>query len=110
MIELRNISTIYDDSLMALERINLKVGQGEFVSLVGPSGAGKSTLLRLLTREISPQEGEVILDGVDLATLSGSELPILRRKIGTVYQDFKLLSNKNAYENVAFALEVCVVD
>jgi len=110
MIELRNISTIYDDSLMALERINLKVGQGEFVSLVGPSGAGKSTLLRLLTREISPQEGEVILDGVDLATLSGSELPILRRKIGTVYQDFKLLSNKNAYENVAFALEVCGVD
>ncbi len=95
---------------MALERINLKVGQGEFVSLVGPSGAGKSTLLRLLTREISPQEGEVILDGVDLATLSGSELPILRRKIGTVYQDFKLLSNKNAYENVAFALEVCGVD
>ena len=95
---------------MALKDVNLKIGHGEFISLVGPSGAGKSTLLRLLTREITPQEGEVILDGVDLATLSGGEVPVLRRKIGTVYQDFKLLSNKNAFENVAFALEVCGVD
>lgn len=110
MIELRNVSTIYDDSLMALQGINLKIGHGEFVSLVGPSGAGKSTLLRLLTRELTPQEGEVILDGVDLATLSSGEVPVLRRKIGTVYQDFKLLTNKNAFENVAFALDVCGVD
>jgi len=110
MIELKNVSTVYDDSLMALRGINLKIEQGEFVSLVGPSGAGKSTLLRLLTRELIPQEGEVVLDSVDLATLSSSEVPVLRRKIGTVYQDFKLLSNKNAFENVAFALEVCGVD
>lgn len=110
MIELKSVSTIYDDSLMALQGINLKIGHGEFVSLVGPSGAGKSTLLRLLTRELTPQEGKVILDGVDLATLSSSEIPVLRRKIGTVYQDFKLLSNKNAFENVAFALEVCGID
>src|SRR3989338_4341722 len=110
MIELKNVSTIYDGDFMALKDVNLKIGHGEFISLVGPSGAGKSTLLRLLTREITPQEGEVILDGVDLATLSGGEVPVLRRKIGTVYQDFKLLSNKNAFENVAFALEVCGVD
>ncbi len=110
MIELKNVSAIYDDSLMALSGVNLKIEQGEFVSLVGPSGAGKSTILRLLTRELTPQEGEVILDGVDLAALSGGEVPILRRKIGTVYQDFKLLSNKNAFENVAFALEVCGID
>ena len=110
MIELKNVSTIYDDGLMALKNVNLEVKQGEFVSLVGPSGAGKSTLLRLLTRELAPQEGEVVLDSVDLATLSSSEIPVLRRKIGTVYQDFKLLSNKNAFENVAFALEVCGVD
>lgn len=110
MIELRNVSTIYDDSLMALSGISLKIGQGEFVSLVGPSGAGKSTLLRLLTRELTPQEGEVVLDSVDLATLSSGEIPVLRRKIGTVYQDFKLLSNMNAFENVAFALEVCGID
>jgi len=110
MIELKNISTIYDGNFVALQNVNLKVKQGEFVSLVGPSGAGKSTLLRLLTRELVPQEGEVILDGINLATLSSSEIPVLRRKIGTVYQDFKLLSNKNAFENVAFALEVCGVD
>ena len=110
MIELKNVSTIYDDGLMALRNVNLEVKQGEFISLVGPSGAGKSTILRLLTRELIPQEGEVVLDSVDLATLSSSEIPVLRRKIGTVYQDFKLLSNKNAFENVAFALEVCGVD
>src|SRR3989344_6961428 len=105
MIELRNVSTVYDDGLMALEGVNLKIKHEEFVSLVGPSGAGKSTLLRLLTKEISPHEGEVILDGVDLSALSVREIPVLRRKIGTVYQDFKLLANKNAFENVAFALE-----
>ena len=107
MIVLKDVSTIYDDGLMALSGVNLRVDHGEFVSLVGPSGAGKSTLLRLLTREIVPQRGEVILDSVDLATLSDSEVPVLRRKIGTVYQDFKLLANKNAFENVAFAMEVC---
>ncbi|MEK7138724.1 MAG: cell division ATP-binding protein FtsE [Patescibacteria group bacterium] len=107
MIKIVNVSTIYDGGFMALDDISLEIKHGEFVSLVGPSGAGKSTLLSLLTREIIPQEGEVILDSVDLATLSDSEVPILRRKIGTVYQDFKLLANKNAFENVAFALEVC---
>lgn len=110
MIELKSVSIAYDDDLTVLKGVSLKIGQKEFVSLVGPSGTGKSTLLRLLTRELTPQEGQVILDGVDLATLSGSEIPVLRRKIGTVYQDFKLLSNKNAFENVAFALEVCGVD
>lgn len=107
MIKFNNVSTIYDDNFMALRGINLEIKQGEFVSLVGPSGAGKSTLLRLLTREIMPCEGEVILDDVNLIDLSSGEIPILRRKIGTVYQDFKLLTNKNAFENVAFALEVC---
>lgn len=110
MIELKHVFTIYDDNFMALNGVNLKIGHGEFVSLVGPSGAGKSTLLRLLTRELAPHDGEVILDGVNLATLSSGEVPLLRRKIGTVYQDFKLLANKNAFENVAFALEVCGVD
>lgn len=110
MIELKNVSTVYDDNFMAINGISLAIKQGEFVSLVGPSGAGKSTLLRLLTREIVPHEGEVVLDGVNLATLSNSEVPLLRRKIGTVYQDFKLLTNKNSFENVAFAMEVCGAD
>lgn len=107
MIEYKKVSTIYDDDFMALNGVNLDIKAGEFVSLVGPSGAGKSTLLRLLTRELSPNEGEVCLDGINLASLSANDIPLLRRKIGTIFQDFKLLSNKNAFENIAFALEVC---
>jgi cell division transport system ATP-binding protein len=106
MIELKDISTIYDDDFMALDGVNLEIKDGEFVSLVGPSGAGKSTLLRLMTRELKPSQGEILIDGVDIAHLSTSEVPLLRRKIGTIFQDFKLLSRKNAFENVAFALEV----
>lgn len=107
MIELRNVSTTYDQDVEVLKDVNLAIKQGEFVSIIGESGAGKSTLLRLLTRELQPVSGEVILDGVNLATLSNNEIPLLRRKIGMVFQDFKLLNNKNAFENVAFAMEVC---
>ncbi len=105
MIELKNISSIYDD-FVALHEINLHITNGELVSIVGPAGAGKSTLLRTLTRELIPTSGEVIIDGVNLATLSSEDIPLLRRKIGTIFQDFKLLSARNAFENVAFALEV----
>ena len=107
MIEFHKVSTIYDNDFMALDEIDLEIKPGEFVSLVGPSGAGKSTLLKLLTRELAPSKGSVILDGVNLADLSLNDLPYLRRKIGTVFQDFKLLTNRNAFENVAFAMEVC---
>ena len=109
MIQYKNVSTIYDDNYRVLSDVVLDIKDREFVSLVGPSGAGKSTLLRLLTRELSPNEGEVWVDGINLADLAGSDIPLLRRKIGTIFQDFKLLSNKNAFENVAFALEVCGV-
>jgi len=105
MIEIKDLSTIYDD-FMALDSVNLEIKDGEFVSLVGPSGAGKSTLLGLMTRELTPSKGEIIIDGINIADLSHSEIPLLRRKIGTIFQDFKLLSRKNAFENVAFALEV----
>lgn len=107
MIEFKRVSTIYDNDFMALNEVSLEIKPGEFVSLVGPSGAGKSTLLRLLTRELRPTKGDVILDGVNLDDLSLNDLPYLRRKIGTVFQDFKLLSNKSTFENVAFAMEVC---
>ncbi|OGM99646.1 MAG: cell division ATP-binding protein FtsE [Candidatus Yanofskybacteria bacterium RIFCSPHIGHO2_01_FULL_39_8b] len=107
MIQYKNVSTIYDDNFMALDGVSLEIKLGELVSLVGPSGAGKSTLLKLLTREIVPSQGEVYVDKVNLANLSEGDVPLLRRKIGTIFQDFKLLSNKNAFENVAFALEVC---
>jgi len=106
MIELKKISTVYGDNFVALHDINLTIGDGEFVSIVGPAGAGKSTLLRTLTRELKPTDGAVIIDGVDLATLSNDDIPLLRRKIGTIFQDFKLLESRNAFENVAFALEV----
>jgi len=107
LIEYKNIYTIYDDNFMALGGVDLAIKDGEFVSLIGPSGAGKSTLLRLLTRELSPSDGQIWVDGVNLADLSSNDIPFLRRKIGTIFQDFKLLSNKNSFENVAFALEVC---
>ncbi len=112
MIEFKEISTIYDndESIEILNGINLEIKDGEFVSIIGPAGAGKSTLLRLLTREISPFRGEIILDGVNLAQINSSAVPLLRRKIGTIYQDFKLLSAKTAFENVAFAMEVCGAD
>ena len=110
MIEFRDIYTIYDNELQVLSGINLEIKDGEFVSIVGSSGAGKSTLLRLMTREILPYKGEVILDGVNIVNLPSKAIPLLRRKIGTIYQDFKLLSNKTAFENVAFAMEVCGID
>lgn len=90
----------------ALDDINLEVKEGEFVSIIGPSGAGKSTLLKMLIREETPSEGKVLVDEVNVAELADIEVPHLRRKIGTIFQDFKLLSNKTAFENVAFALEV----
>ncbi len=112
MIEFKDVSTIYDgdESVEILNGVNLHIKDGEFVSIIGPAGAGKSTLLRLLTREISPFRGEIILDGVNLAEIPSKSIPLLRRKIGTVYQDFKLLSAKTAFENVAFAMEVCGAD
>lgn len=107
MIEFKNVSAIYDGDFTALDGLNLEIKDGEFVSLVGQAGAGKSTILRLLTGEVHPTEGEVLVDGVNVAELPQREIPMLRRKVGTIFQDFKLLSKKNAFENVAFALEVC---
>ncbi len=106
MIELKNVSSIYADSFVALHEIDLTINDGEFVSVVGPAGAGKSTLLRTLTRELRPTSGDVLIDGVNLASLSNDDIPLLRRKIGTIFQDFKLLAGRTAFENVAFALEV----
>ena len=106
MIKFKDISAIHGYEDFALDIPELHIKDGEFVSLVGPSGAGKSTLLRLMTRELRPIQGEVLIDGVNIAELSHKEIPLLRRKIGTIFQDFKLLSKKNAFENVAFALEV----
>lgn len=106
MIELQNVRKIYEPNDIVLDNVTLTIKKGEFVSLVGLSGAGKSTLMRLLTRELRPTFGKVIVEDVDIDTIEDREVPYFRRKFGTIYQDFKLLSHKTAYENVAFAMEV----
>ena len=104
MVHLQQVSKHYG-SIVALEHIDLKIGRGEFVSLVGPSGAGKSTIIRLLIGEERPSTGRIFVAGRDITVLRQNELPFYRRKIGVVFQDFKLLMQKTVYENVAFALE-----
>lgn len=106
MILLDRVTKKYNKNSQALERISLHVEPKEFVIIVGASGAGKSTLLKLLTREEKPTTGKIIVGGLDYETLKDKEIPILRRKIGVVFQDFKLLPNKTVFENVAFALEI----
>lgn len=96
----------YDGDKPALLDVTLSVAKGEFVFIVGPSGSGKSTLIRLLLREVLPTRGEIYVAGLDVVHLRKWKVPFLRRNIGCVFQDFKLLPNKTAFENVAFALEV----
>lgn len=93
-------------STPALDEISLEIKQGEFVFIVGPSGAGKSTLLRILTRETIPSSGKVYVDKIDAAKIKDRDIPQLRRKIGVVFQDFKLLDDRTVFENVALAMEV----
>jgi cell division transport system ATP-binding protein len=107
MISMRNVSKIYvPNKPPALDDCNVEIGQGEFVFLVGHSGSGKSTFIRLLLKELMPTRGQIIVAGQDLVKMKSWKVPFLRRNIGCVFQDFKLLPNKTTYENIAFALEV----
>ena len=106
MIRLDNITKVYKDSVKALVEVSLDIGKGEFVFIVGPSGSGKSTMIRLLLKEEEPTKGEIFVAGKNIGRLSPWKVPYLRRNIGTVFQDFKLLSDKTVFQNVAFALEV----
>jgi cell division transport system ATP-binding protein len=107
MILLDRVTKTYGRSgEAALDRVSLHVESKEFVIVIGASGAGKSTLLKLLTREEKPSSGKIIIGGIDYDKLRDRDIPLLRRKIGVVFQDFKLLPNKNVFENVAFALEI----
>jgi len=105
MIEMHDVWKIYDNGVEALRGINVKIGQGEFVYVVGPSGAGKSSFIKLMYREEKPTNGAVLINGVNVKRLRDWKIPHLRRKIGIVFQDFKLLPKMTAYENVAFAME-----
>jgi len=107
MIEAKNVTVIYDEGAKpALENVSISIDKGEFVFIVGPSGSGKSTFIRMLLREILPKTGSVNIAGQDIINLRTWKVPYLRRNIGTVFQDFKLLPNKTAFDNVAYALEV----
>jgi cell division transport system ATP-binding protein len=106
MIRLENVTKVYDGGVVALKDIDIDINKGEFVFLVGPSGSGKSTLIRLMMREEAPTNGDIWIAGKHASELPAWKIPHLRRSIGTVFQDFKLLPNKTVYENVAFAMEV----
>ena len=107
MILLDRVTKTYSrDANPALDRVSLHVESKEFVIVIGASGAGKSTLLKLLTREEKPTTGKIIIGGIDYDKLKDKDIPLLRRKIGVVFQDFKLLQNKTVFENVSFALEI----
>ena len=106
MIHMKDVMKVYDNGAVALNNINVDIGKGEFVFLVGPSGAGKSTFIKMLFREILPTSGILTVNGRDVIRMARSEVPYLRRSLGVIFQDYRLLPDKTVYENIAFAMEV----
>lgn len=106
MVELQHVSAVYPDGTRGLEEVTLAIDEGEFAFIVGPTGQGKSTLIKLIYRELVPSAGRVLVAGGDVAALPLRKVPGLRRRIGVVFQDFRLLPHQTAFENVAFALRV----
>ena len=106
MLEMIDVSKIYPGGSVALQDINVRIEQGEFVFIVGPSGAGKSTFFKMLFREVLPSSGKVIVNGNDLVKMTDKEIPYFRRQLGIVFQDYRLLPDRTVYDNVAFAMQV----
>ncbi len=106
MIEFQNIGKSYGKDVVALKEINVRIDKGEFVFVVGPSGAGKSTFIKLLLHEERATEGKIFMNNEEITNVSSRKIPLLRRSIGVIFQDFRLLPNKTVYENVAFAMEI----
>ena len=106
MIEFKDVSKVYDNNVKALSNGNIKINSGDFVFLVGPSGAGKSTFIKMLLKEVDPTMGEIIVADKELSKVTRKQVPYYRRKIGMVFQDFRLIPTLNVYENVAFAQRV----
>lgn len=106
MIELKNVKKVYDNGITAVHNMNVRIDQGEFVYVVGPSGAGKSTFMRMIYREVLPTEGSIQVADFDIVNLKPKDIPHLRRQVGVVFQDFKLLQTLTVFENVAYAMEV----
>ncbi len=106
MVEFINVTKKYPNGTLALKNINLKIAKGEFVFIVGPSGSGKSTLMKMIMKEEEPSDGGVKVNGYNVSNMPRKQVPYLRRSLGTVFQDFRLLPNKTVYENVAFAMQI----
>src|SRR5213082_3899087 len=106
MIVFDQVTKVYEPDVVALSEVSFHIDKGEFVFVVGASGSGKSTLVRLLLKELEPTRGKIVVGGRDLTRLKRSKVPLLRRNVGCVFQDFKLLPNRTAAENVAYALKV----
>jgi cell division transport system ATP-binding protein len=110
MIQLVGVSKKYPNGVKALSNVNIHIQKGEFIFLVGPSGAGKSTFMKLLLKEENPTTGKILIAGDNITKIHRRKIPMLRRKMGVVFQDFRLLSNKTVYENVAFAMQILEVN
>ncbi len=106
MVQLTDVFKAYENGSKAIRGISLTIQDGEFVFLVGPSGSGKSTIVKLITGEIAPTDGTVLVNGFNLTTMKFSKMPYMRRTLGVIFQDFRLIENKSVYENVAFAMRV----
>ena len=106
MIEFKNVSKTYDNGTNALRDVSITINDGEFVFVVGPSGAGKSTFIKMLFREVLPTTGSIFVNGMDILALSPKEIPFMRRQLGIIFQDYRLLPDRTVYENVAFAMQV----
>jgi len=106
MIHFDHVTKIYTNGTIAIDDLDFEIVQGDFISIVGKSGAGKSTLLKLIIREDTPSQGAIFIEGIDISKIASKDIPYLRRKIGVVFQDIKLLPTRTAFENVAYAMEV----
>lgn len=104
MVQISGVSKVYENGIKALKDINIKIDDGEFAFLVGPSGSGKTTIIKLLTGEIAATEGEIEVNGYDLNSIKPRKMPFMRRTLGVIFQDFRLIDDKTVYENVAFAM------
>ena len=106
MLDLENVSKIYPGGNVALRNISIHIDPGEFVFIVGPSGAGKSTFIKMLFREVLPSAGSIRINDVDILNLQPKEIPYMRRQLGIIFQDYRLLPDRTVYDNVAFAMQV----
>ena len=106
MIVFRNVTKVYTGGSRALEGVNLQIDDGEFVFLVGPSGSGKSTIIKLLTAELEPTSGSIEVNGYRLETIKKRQIPYMRRTVGVIFQDFRLIENKTVFENVAYGMRI----